>query len=155
MSIPPAKHSSPPTVEPPESSDESFTSSRHVADAAVADALISAIRTCAPETPYTAERLRLAVADYVDAARARGETHGRTLSAVRHMLATLVVSPAWVGVNRGEARDIIRRFVAFASARFYAQGAYRDAQPSTAFHFELRREGAVTPVTRRGWDEEG
>lgn len=159
MSIPPRQRDPSSPAEPvgaDEPSPGSHPSARHVADSAVADTLIQAIRTCEPSSAYTEDRLRVAVVDYIDAARARGETHECAISAVRHMLSTLVVSPAWAGPHRSEARDIIRRFVALATARYYGQSAYRDAQPSTAFHFEVRRDGTTpVPLTKRGWDDEG
>lgn len=159
MSLPsPQRDPSPPPTPagPDDASSGSHPTARHVADTAVADTLIQAIRTCEPASAYTEDRLRVAVVDYIDAARARGETHETAILAVRHMLSTLVVSPAWAGLHRSEARDIIRRFVALASARYYGQSAYRDAQPSTAFHFEVRRDGsAPVPLTKRGWDDEG
>jgi len=139
----------------PASSDDVPTSKRHVADAAVADAFIRAVRACTPGEPARATMLRWAVVDYVDAARARGDTHERTICAVRHMITTLVLSPAWCGIHRAEARDIIRDVVALASVRFYSASAYREAQPSTAFHFEVRADGdRPLPLTRHGWDEE-
>lgn len=132
------------------------TSKRHVTDADVADGLIRAVRACAPGDTQRVAALCWAVDDYVDAARARGETHERTVSAVRHMITTLVLSPEWCGLHRADARDIIRSVVAAASARYYVESAFREAQPSTAFHFEVRGGGAppMPPTPRESYDDD-
>lgn len=113
------------------------------------------MRAAMPDDPLSNARLRAAVLEYVDAARARGETHERMLNAVRHTVTALVTSAAWSGVNRPAARELIQLNVALASARFYAEEAARDAQPSTAFHFELRSDAAApSPKTRQHWSDE-
>lgn len=150
----PSQNGRPTPPESPESPETAPTSKRHVTDADVADAFIRAVRAATPEEPYRIDALRAAVIDYVDAARARGETHERAVSAVRHIITTLVLSPAWCGLHRAEAREIIRSGVALASARFYVESAYRDAQPSTSFHFEVR-PGDEPPASARprAWDD--
>lgn len=148
MTTPPRSPLAPPGEAP-------ITSARHVFDTAVADELIRAMRATLPDDPHSDERLRAAVLDYVDAARARGETHERMLTAVRHTVTALVTSAAWSGVNRPVARNLIEVNVALASARFYMEDAFRDAQPSTAFHFEVRSDGeAPSPKAPLSWADE-
>jgi hypothetical protein len=151
----PSQNGRPMPSESPDSAGVVSTSKRHVTDADVADGLIRAVRACAPGDPQRVAALCWAVDDYVDAARARGETHERTVSAVRHMITTLVLSPEWCGLHRAEARDIIRSVVAAASARYYVESAYREAQPSTAFHFEVSgRVAPPAPPALRGSDDD-
>jgi len=141
---------------PPVRPDESvITSARHVSDDAVADALIRAVRGAVPDDPPSADRLRSAVVEYADAARARGETHERMLAAVRHLVTSLVTSASWSGLNRPTARAMIQAHVALASDRFYSEHTFRDAQPSTAFHFEVRGDRATpVPKTRQPWTDD-
>lgn len=87
---------------------------------AVADTLIGAVRACSPDYPPSIDYVRTALVDYVDAARARGETEERTTAAVRFMATTILTSAVWSGTNRTGARDLIRTLVTLCTERYAA-----------------------------------
>lgn len=90
------------------------------ADDSVADTLIGAVRACTPDYPPSIEYVRTALIDYVDAARARGETQERTTTTVRFMATTILTSAVWSGTHRTEARDLIRELVSLCTERYAA-----------------------------------